>query len=124
MEQEEKWKPAAISMASDIKVQTFGGAEKINQTDEDMEKVQTIINNWNAMSKKSANLTIEQYGPPNEAIPSRLIWYSNGPWKRTIVYREKSHMIFHNLMPMLSSKLLIIRSPKRCLMSLRSLMVV
>jgi uncharacterized protein with HEPN domain len=89
MEQGEKWKTVAISMASDIKVQTFGGAEKITQTVEDMEKVQAIINNWNAMSQKSANLTIEQYGPPNEAIPSRLIWYSNGPWKRTIVYRDE-----------------------------------
>jgi uncharacterized protein with HEPN domain len=89
MEQEEKWKTAAISMVSDIKVQTFGRAEKVTQTIEDMEKVQTIINDWNAMSKKSAILTIDQYGPPNEAIPSRLIWYNNGPWKRTIVYRDE-----------------------------------
>jgi uncharacterized protein with HEPN domain len=89
MKQEEKWKTAAISLASDIKVQTFGGAEKITQTVEDMEMVQTIINDWNTMSKKSANLTIEQYGSPNEAIPSRLIWYNNGPWKRTIVYRDE-----------------------------------
>ncbi|WP_156290164.1 hypothetical protein [Oceanobacillus salinisoli] len=89
MKQEEKLKTAAISMASDIKVQTFGGAEKTTETVADMEMVQTIINNWNAMSKKSAELTIEQYGPPNEAIPSRLIWYNNGPWKRTIVYRDE-----------------------------------
>jgi uncharacterized protein with HEPN domain len=89
MKQGEKWKTAAISLASDIKVQTFGGAEKITQTVEDMEMVQTIIKDWNTMSKKSANLTIEQYGSPNEAIPSRLIWYNNGPWKRTIVYRDE-----------------------------------
>ncbi|WP_257349277.1 hypothetical protein [Pseudalkalibacillus decolorationis] len=89
MEQEEKWKTAAISMASDLKVQTFGGAEKVTQTVEDMENVQAIISDWNAMSKKSANLTIEKYGSPNEAIPSRLIWYNNAPWKRTIVYRDE-----------------------------------
>jgi uncharacterized protein with HEPN domain len=89
MEHEEKLKTAATAMASDLKVQTFGGAEKLTQTVEDMEKVQTFINDWNAMSKKSANLTIEQYGPPNEAIPSRLIWNNNGPWKRTIVYRDE-----------------------------------
>ncbi|CAN5909668.1 hypothetical protein BH24BAC1_BH24BAC1_13240 [soil metagenome] len=41
------------------------------------------------MSTKSANQTIEKYGPPNEAIPSRMIWYNNGPWKRTIVYRDE-----------------------------------
>jgi uncharacterized protein with HEPN domain len=89
MEQEEKLKTAAIAMASDLKVQTFGGAEKTTDTFMDMDSVQRIINNWNSMSKKAANLTIEQYGPPNEAISSRLIWYNNGPWKRTIVYRDE-----------------------------------
>jgi polyhydroxyalkanoate synthesis regulator phasin len=89
MEPEERWKTAAISMASDLKVQTMGRAEKTTETVVDMDFVQSIIKDWNAMSKKSANLTIEQYGPPNEAIPSRLIWYNNGPWKRTIVYRDE-----------------------------------
>lgn len=54
-----------------------------------MDTIQEIINDWNAMSKKAANLTIEQYGSPNEATQSRLIWYNNGPWKRTIVYRDE-----------------------------------
>jgi hypothetical protein len=89
MEQEEKLKTAAITMASDIKVQTFGGAEKKTESVERMDKVQGIINDWNAMSKKAANLTIDQYGPPNESTQSRLIWYNNGPWKRTIVYRDE-----------------------------------
>lgn len=52
MEQEEKWKTPAVSMGSDIKVQTFGGAEKITQTVEDLEKVQTIINDWKCYVKK------------------------------------------------------------------------
>ena len=26
---------------------------------------------------------MEQYGPPNEATPTKLFWYRNGPWKRT-----------------------------------------
>lgn len=90
MEPKERWKTAGISMASDLKVQALGGAaEKATKTITDIDMVQTIINDWNAMSKKSATLTIEQYGPPNEAISSRLIWYNNGPWKRTIVYRDE-----------------------------------
>jgi len=89
MEQEEKLKTAAIAMRSDFKVQSVGGAEKTTKAFESMESVNAIVNDWNAMSKKSANLTIEQYGPPNEAIPSRLIWYNNGPWKRTIVYQDE-----------------------------------
>jgi hypothetical protein len=89
MEQEEKLKTASTAMTSDFKVQTFGGAEKTTVTVISMDFVESVINDWNAMSKKAANLTIEQYGPPNEATQSRLIWYKNGPWKRTIVYRDE-----------------------------------
>jgi len=28
---------------------------------------------------------LAQYGPPNEATPTKLFWYNNGPWKRTLV---------------------------------------
>ncbi|SDZ84093.1 hypothetical protein SAMN05421743_101383 [Thalassobacillus cyri] len=89
MEQGEKLKTASTAMTSDFKVQTVGGAEKTTKSFENIDKVNDIINDWNAMSKKAANLTIEQYGPPNEATESRLIWYNNGPWKRTIVYRDE-----------------------------------
>jgi hypothetical protein len=90
MELEERLKTAAIAMASDVKLQMSGEAgEKATPTVADMDIVETITKDWPAMSKKSADLTIDQYGPPNEAIPSRLIWYNNGPWKRTIVYRDE-----------------------------------
>ncbi|MFZ3589132.1 hypothetical protein ACOI1C_07540 [Bacillus sp. DJP31] len=90
MEPVERLKTAAISMTSDIKVQlNGGGGEKPTLTVTEIDMVQTIIIDWPAMSKQSAHLTIEQYGPPNEAIASRLIWYNNGPWKRTIVFRDE-----------------------------------
>lgn len=77
-------------MWSAIKTQTVGEAgEQPTPTYADLETVRAIIGEWPAMSTKSANQTIEKYGPPNEAIPSRLIWYNNGPWKRTIVYRDE-----------------------------------
>lgn len=89
MNQQEKLKTAAIAMASDLKTQTIGGAEKKTKSVIDDSTVQEIINDWNVMSKKAAKQTIEHYGPPNEATQSRLIWYNNGPWKRTIVYRDE-----------------------------------
>lgn len=90
MEPKERLKTAATGMMSAIKTQTVGEAgEQPKPTYADIETVRTIINAWPAMSKKSANQTIEKYGPPNEAIASRLIWYNNGPWKRTIVYRDE-----------------------------------
>lgn len=54
----------------------------------DMNAVKTLIKDWPPMSIKAAEQTLDKYGPPNEAIASRLIWYNNGPWKR-IVYRDE-----------------------------------
>ena len=31
---------------------------------------------------------IKKYGDPQEATVSRLIWYNNGRWKRTIVHQD------------------------------------
>jgi hypothetical protein len=90
MDPKERLTTAATGMMSNIKTQTVGEAgEQPTATFADINIVNQIIENWPAMSKKSANQTIQQYGPPNEAIPSRLIWYNNGPWKRTIVYRDE-----------------------------------
>lgn len=50
--------------------------------------VRNIIINWPANAKEVAQNVINKYGEPHEATPSRLIWYNNGPWKRTIVYRD------------------------------------
>ena len=36
---------------------------------------------------------LEQYGPPNEATPTKLFWYHNAPWKRTLV---TSDVLVHN----------------------------
>lgn len=80
--------------ATGAKSQTVGGAEENpSPTVVDAQTVETLIVDWPKMAKSAANETIEKYGQPNEAIPSRLIWYNNGPWKRTVVYR---HEIPHN----------------------------
>jgi len=48
-----------------------------------------IIQDWPETATMAAKAMIEKYGTPNEATPSLLIWYNNGPWKRTIVYKEE-----------------------------------
>jgi|GEM_PF-6495989 len=75
MEQEEKLKTAATAMASNFKAQTFGGAEKTTDTVVGTDIVERIISDWNAAPKKVANLTINQYGPPNSDVkPADLVW--------------------------------------------------
>jgi len=86
----ERLKSAATGMISNIKTQTVGEAgEQPTEAYVDMTILKTITSAWPAMAKKSAEQMVQKYGPPNEAIPSRLIWYNNGSWKRTIVYRDE-----------------------------------
>ncbi len=90
LEPKERLETVATAAMSALKTQTVvEGGEKPTLGVLDLDMVQTIIEDWPAMSKKSANQMIEKYGPPNEAIPSRLIWYNNGPWKRTTAYRDE-----------------------------------
>ncbi len=48
-----------------------------------------MIAGWPATPKEVAMKAIAKYGPPNEATPSMLVWYDNGPWKKTVVFREE-----------------------------------
>jgi hypothetical protein len=50
--------------------------------------VDRVIEDWPAGPKGIARQMIEKYGPPNEATPTKLFWYRNSPWKRTIVDRD------------------------------------
>lgn len=50
--------------------------------------IQQIISPWGMKQQQGAIRMINKYGYPQEATESRLIWYNNGPWKRTIVMRD------------------------------------
>ncbi len=59
----------------------------------DLSQVEALIEGWPEAPKTGARQMIEQYGPPNEATPTKLFWYRNGPWKRTMV---TSDVVIHN----------------------------
>lgn len=65
------------------------GGEQPTRGRVDAGTVDAIVESWGAIPKKVAGKTIERYGLPNEATDSRLIWFENGIWKRTIVYRDE-----------------------------------
>jgi len=54
---------------------------------------ESIIAEWPDAPKRGAEQMLAQYGPPNEATPTKLFWYNNGPWKRTLV---TSDVVIHN----------------------------
>ncbi len=94
MEAKERLETAITGTVAAKKIEAGGEhGEKGTVKTAEMNLVETIIANWAPMPKKSAEQTIASYGAPNEAIDSRLIWYNNGPWKRTIVYRDE---VLHN----------------------------
>ncbi len=65
------------------------GGERATRGVVDLTAVESIIAGWADIPRKVARTMIEKYGPPNEATPSRLIWFDTGPWKRSIVYRDE-----------------------------------
>ncbi len=52
------------------------------------ETVDQIISAWPDVPREVAQTVMEKYGSPHEATASRLIWFDNAPWKRTILYRD------------------------------------
>ncbi|MDQ3255686.1 MAG: hypothetical protein M3R15_17600 [Acidobacteriota bacterium] len=94
MEAKERLDTAVTGTVAAQKIEAGGEVgEKATSSVADMNTVQALIESWAPMPKKSAEQTLDKYGPPNEALASRLIWYNNGPWKRTIVYRDE---VLHN----------------------------
>jgi len=90
LEPKQRLTTAATGLMSAAKTQTVAeGGEKPTPGVVDPATVEQITADWPAMSKRAAGEIMKTYGPPNEAIPSRLIWYNTGPWKRTIVYRDE-----------------------------------
>jgi hypothetical protein len=49
----------------------------------DQSTVEAMIQAWPEAPKLVAEQMMKQYGAPNEATPTKLFWYRNGPWKRT-----------------------------------------
>ncbi len=58
-----------------------------------LSQVEAILVSWPKAPKEGARQMLEQYGPPNEATPTKLFWYNNGPWKRTLI---TSDVLIHN----------------------------
>lgn len=52
--------------------------------------VEAIIQNWPDKPKEVARQMVSLYGQPDEMTPSHIIWINNGPWKRTVVYRDET----------------------------------
>ena len=50
--------------------------------------VRQHLSGWPAENQKVAVELIDKYGPPAASTAQLLIWYGNGPWKRTVLHRS------------------------------------
>jgi hypothetical protein len=49
---------------------------------------QDVIRAWPKFARAAARAMIAKYGSPQQFDRDTLVWFHNGPWKRTIVHRE------------------------------------
>lgn len=95
MDTSERMATLAGAMTDAIKHQTKGEHETGDGARYTMNlgTVEALIEGWPNAPKRGARQMLEQYGPPNEATPTKLFWYRAGPWKRIIV---TSDVVTHN----------------------------
>ncbi len=95
METSERMGTLAAASADAMKLEATGEheTEKGSSYTVDRSEVESLIEGWPKAPKMGAQQMLEQYGPPNEATPTKLIWYRIGPWKRTVVTSDE---VAHN----------------------------
>jgi hypothetical protein len=53
---------------------------------------ESIIRTWPAPEKAAAGAMMAKYGRPSQFDRRTMVWFNNGTWKRTIVYRSPLHL--------------------------------
>ncbi len=66
----------------------YGDREDLAEIALSGETPESIILLWPAYSYRLARRMIALYGPPVDSTEDRVVWRNNGPWKRTVVYRN------------------------------------
>ncbi|MFC2946774.1 hypothetical protein [Virgibacillus sediminis] len=86
---EDRIKVGAIAEATNKKLhETDMTGTRGTEHTVDKSAVEEIIDNWPLLSKEVIETMIKFYGEPNTATETQVTWYYNGPWKRTIVYKD------------------------------------
>jgi len=59
---------------------------------------ESTIAGWPALPQATARLLIAKYGEPNTFDDNSLVWYDNGDWRKTVVYKKapESFMGLHS----------------------------
>ena len=50
--------------------------------------IDDTLKSWPEPARRSAQLMLSKYGPPTRFDDSSLVWLHNGPWEKTVAYRD------------------------------------
>ncbi len=70
---------------ADAKELTAAGEHETNrgaQSSVAADQVEQLIADWPEAAKLGVKQMVAQYGAPNEATPTRMLWFDRAPWKR------------------------------------------
>lgn len=85
---------AALAQTGKPEAGASAGASQPHAAKPTKETVQQMIKGWPETSRFAALQMIQKYGQPAEATPTRLVWFDNGPWKRTVVTNQPTNHDF------------------------------
>ena len=89
MEPADRVKTLAAAKAQAMKDKALGEAASAGSGERmTAAEAEATLAEWPAAQRRVGKNLIERYGPPNEGTRTMLIWYDNGPWKRTALFRE------------------------------------
>jgi hypothetical protein len=63
------------------------GEQAVDSSGQDVPLV-ALIDNWPTAARQNAQAMVLEYGQPDRTDEASLVWYNNGPWKKTVAYRE------------------------------------
>lgn len=93
VETSERLKTLGASKLGAIKQQATGPKEYGTDYEVASIHIHALLSDWPAAPKRVAKSLLEHYGAPNEATPTKLMWYRQGPWRRMEITKDE---IAHN----------------------------
>jgi hypothetical protein len=66
-----------------------------NETSAAVRTPETAVKDWPARSRATALALISKYGEPGTFDDNSMVWNKNGPWRKTVVYRNAPEGFMH-----------------------------
>jgi len=80
--------PPPSQSPSQSQSKPHGHMSHMSRTQAGQAQAEQLIQRWPSASQKAAKAMLDRYGEPDVVTDEMLVWYDNGPWLRSTVYRK------------------------------------